>query len=293
MDTAAVGTLLLYVPNFLCSLLVMGLVPLALGTAGLLVPVAWLLSGILVFWRRAESFIAHRLMKVRRPTPDERARLEPAWCAVTARAGVHMDSYELWVEDSNDLNASTATGHILCTTRFALRHLPDGELAAVLAHELGHHVGGHSWSALLGQWYAVPGQLVWRGVRTAAARFLRASGLFVTGLVVPALAVLAVMMADALYGLPFLLLATPYLIAYVRRRGVLRADRHAAALGFGTMLVAALERSQHGERTGLNELVTESGRTGKEKGALHRLLAAHPGPRTRIHHLVPFLETAG
>ncbi|MFI2259788.1 M48 family metalloprotease [Streptomyces tubercidicus] len=63
------------------------------------------------------------------------------------------------------LNALAAAGHIVGVTRFSLERLSDGQLAAVLAHELGHHVRGHAWSSLPAQWYAVPGRLVWAVVR--------------------------------------------------------------------------------------------------------------------------------
>ncbi|MGH1555409.1 M48 family metalloprotease [Streptomyces sp. L7] len=111
----------------------------------------WLASGALVFHRphgkRPRAPFAPPALH---PTPQqERAKIEPVWREVTARAGVEGRNYELWVEDSDGLNAVAAAGHIVGVTRFALNELPNGELAAVMAHELGHHVGGHAWSGLL------------------------------------------------------------------------------------------------------------------------------------------------
>ncbi|MFD1273745.1 hypothetical protein ACFQ51_24735 [Streptomyces kaempferi] len=107
-DSTAVGNLLLHLPNFLCSLFVVGLFSAFFGDLGFLVVLAWLASGALVFHRPTESAIARRLLRLRYPTPQERAKLEPVWHEVTARAGVEGRTYELWVEDSDGLNAVAA-----------------------------------------------------------------------------------------------------------------------------------------------------------------------------------------
>lgn len=288
-DAITVGTLLLYLPNFLYSLLVMGILPWLFHTVGLVMLFAWLLSGALVFCRTVENVFAHRLLRMRRPTPDERARLEPAWHEVASRAGVQACGYELWVENSPGLNASVAGGHIVCVTGFALHHLPDRELAALLARELGRHVAGHSWSSLLGRWYAVPGELAWSTLRAALRKLSRILGVSATALALLAFVGFTVMTAGTLCGLPLALLATPYLLAYVHRRAELRADRHAAALGFGTALVSALERVHEDERkkAGLRAWVRP--RTAAH-GLLQRLLATHPEQHIRINRLVPLLH---
>lgn len=96
-----------------------------------------------------------RLYRLRYPTPEEDRKLRSAWRRVTARAGVDADAYQLWVEDSTGINAMAAAGHIVGVTSHSLRTLTPGKLAGVLAHELGHHVGGHAWSSLLTFWYAL------------------------------------------------------------------------------------------------------------------------------------------
>ncbi|BFO14462.1 hypothetical protein SHKM778_08500 [Streptomyces sp. KM77-8] len=206
---------------------------------------AWLASGALVFHRPTESALARHLLRLRYPTPQERARIEPVWREVTARAGVEGRNYELWVEDSDSLNAVAAAGHIVGVTRFAMNQLPNGELAAVLAHELGHHIGGHAWSGLLGYWYALPGRIAWRVLRAVTEFLFRVSrvfscfGVLFLGLLVAAVAITTI---STLYGIPLLILGLPYALAAVGRRSELRADRHAAALGFAPMLAAVLEK---------------------------------------------------
>ncbi|MFC8920737.1 M48 family metalloprotease [Streptomyces sp. NPDC057116] len=295
-DVTAIGNLLLYLPHFLCSLFVMALVSLLFGGLGIIVFFAWLLSGALVFHRPTESAIARRLLKLRHPTPQERARLEPVWREVTARAGVEGRTYELWVEDSDHLNAVAAAGHIVGVTRFAMNQLPNGELAAVLAHELGHHVGGHAWSSLLGYWYALPGRIAWRVLRAVSSAVFRVSRLFSCfgmGIVVLVFGAIALATISTLYGLPLLILGVPYALAAVGRRAELRADQHAAALGFAPMLAAVLDKLHQAEQHQQAQaaaIAAYHGQPPPQESALSQLLASHPDHHTRLHHLQPYLQ---
>ncbi|GAV44622.1 M48 family metalloprotease [Streptomyces acidiscabies] len=283
-DVTAVGSLLLHLPNFLCSLSVVVLVSMLFRELAVVVVLAWLASGALMFHRPTESALARYLLHLRHPTPRERAKLEPVWNEVTARAGVDDRTYELWVEDSDSLNAVAAAGHIVGVTRFAMNELPNGELAAVMAHELGHHVGGHAWSGLLGHWYALPGRLAWRALKVVLGLVYKVSRSF--GCVGVSIAVLviggiALTTISSLYGLPLLLLAVPYALAAVSRRSELQADRHAAALGFAPMLAAVLEKLHEQEE---RADATHPG-VKPAAGTLARLLSSHPDHYTRLHHL--------
>ncbi|WP_405913125.1 M48 family metalloprotease [Streptomyces sp. NBC_00963] len=311
-DAAAVGNLLLHLPNLLCSLLVMVLLSAFFGGIGLILVLIWLVSGVLIFHRPTESALARHVLRLRYPTPDERARLEPVWREVIARAGVEDRTYELWIEDSTSLNAVGAAGHIVGVTRFALDNLPNGELAAVLAHELGHHVGGHTWSSLLGYWYALPGRLVWRALRGVASGVFRASracSCFLGGILALVFGGFAIATLSSLYGIPLLLLAVPYALAAVNRRAEIRADQHAAALGFAPMLAAVLSKlhyAQEQQKAAAAQAAqyaqyAQYGPYGpyaqqgavpppKEEGRLSKLLSSHPDYHTRLHHLQPYLQ---
>ncbi|QGV79091.1 M48 family metalloprotease [Streptomyces ficellus] len=295
-DATAIGNLLLYLPHFLCSAFVVALVSLVFGGFGLILFVAWLLSGALVFHRPTESAIARRLLRLRYPTAQERARLEPVWREVAARAGVEGRNYELWVEDSDHLNAVAAAGHIVGVTRFAMNRLPNGELAAVLAHELGHHVGGHAWSSLLGHWYALPGRIAWRVLRTVSAVVFRVSRLFSCfgmGFVLLVFGAIAYATVSTLYGLPLLVLAVPYALAAVGRRAELRADRHAAVLGFAPMLAAVLDKLHQAEQHQQAQAAAVAAYHGQpppQESPLSKLLSSHPDHHTRLHHLQPYLR---
>jgi Zn-dependent protease with chaperone function len=253
----------------------------------------WIASGALVFHRPTESALARHLLRLRYPTPQERAKLEPVWREVTARAGVEGRTYELWVEDSDSLNAVAAAGHIVGVTRFAMNQLPNGELAAVLAHELGHHVGGHAWSGLLGYWYALPGRVAWRVLKAVSAvafHVSKAFGCFGVAFVVLLVGGLAFATISTLYGLPLLVLGVPYALAAVGRRSELRADEHAAALGFAPMLAAVLDKLHRQEQYEQAEVTARNGGATVEESALSRLLSSHPDHHTRLHHLQRYLQ---
>ncbi|MFI5620867.1 M48 family metalloprotease [Streptomyces sp. NPDC051567] len=306
-DATAWGQLLLHVPGFLLSLAVVASAAVLLEHGARLpswLPVLlWTLSGALVFHRPSERLLARHLHGLQHPLPDELAVLTPVWREVTARAGVDGSRYELWIENSGHPNASAAAGHLVGVTRYAVERLPRSQLAAVLAHELGHHTGGHAWSGLLGWWYGLPGRALWwfllraahlvlRSARPSAGRRRSGPALLVllAGILLTALAGwFAVRAVAALYGLPLVLIGLPCAMAALRRRAELRADAHAAALGFAPGLARMLHDTlaEEEERGG-------PGSRGRAAfagaGLLARLLSSHPDHRTRLHHLRPYLR---
>ncbi|NUS15943.1 MAG: M48 family metalloprotease [Streptomyces sp.] len=306
-DATAVGQLLLFLPIFVVSLVLVAAASYALfPAAGWAVVLLWLASGALVFHRPTEGVIARYLLNLRYPTPPERSRLEPVWREVTARAGVEGRAYELWVEESDDLNAVAAAGHIVGVTRFSLDHLSSGQLAAVLAHELGHHIGGHTWSLLLGEWYALPGRIAWVAIRKLA-RFAVLVGSRLNGLVavILFLATGAFVIAFALsfWFVILAVIAAPYPLAALARKAQLRADQHAAALGFGPMLADVLQMMRAAEPHPAGSVATgfaargdaisrgeNTPRVFHRSGLPDRLLASHPDYHTRLHHLAQYLE---
>jgi len=295
-DVTAVGHLLLHLPGLLVSLLVVLLPSVALdslvGVPFWIPPLLWLLSGTLVFHRPTEYALARHVWHMRPPMPAEAGRLEPIWREVTARAGIDSRIHKLWVEESEDLNAYAAAGHLVGVTTTALDVLTDAELAGVLAHELGHHAWGHAWVLQLGDWYARPGRLAARLVRTLvvlAIAYVGSYSLLAAALVISVVIWIAYETITFLYGVPLILLATPYLIAAVGRVAELRADRQAAVLGFARPLSNALLK-MHAEqaRPGRKALAARPAAL----GILDRLLASHPDYATRLERLRPYLERA-
>ncbi|MGW2747473.1 M48 family metalloprotease [Streptomyces sp. NPDC001450] len=284
--TAFIG-LALHLPHVLASAAVVFVVSYAveaLGGPPWWLPLGgWALSGVLVFHRPCERLMARWLFGLRYPTPQEALTLQAVWREVTARAGVDGDVYQLWVEDSPGINAMATAGHIVGVTSHSLRALPPSRLAGVLAHELGHHTRGHAWATLLAFWYALPGRLAWRLLLRLATRVDRLST-GATILVVALLGTAVIALATATYGLIFLPLVTPYLAAAVSRRSELRADEHAAGLGFAPQLMAVLSADHDREDTKHADRAVLGSRSGKKSGTA-RLLESHPDVHTRLHHL--------
>ncbi|MCX5092187.1 M48 family metalloprotease [Streptomyces sp. NBC_00365] len=293
-DATAIGQLAVQVPGFLVSLAVVASFALGiLGTAmGWLVILAWLASGALVFHRPTELAFARHVMKLRVPLAEERARLEPIWREVTARAGIEAHSYELMVENSTDLNAVAAAGHVVGVTTYALNDIPSSNLAAVLAHELGHHTGGHAWTGLLGYWYSLPGRIAWafmRGIARIAIRVASVFSLAATGMVYLFIGVFVIGGFVAAWYITVPLVIAPYLLAYVGRQGELRADRQAADLGFAPQLAQVLYHFQ-AQEDAVKAQAAAQGRKLKEPGGLARLLTTHPDNYTRLQALEPYLQ---
>ncbi|MCB5178653.1 M48 family metalloprotease [Streptomyces antimicrobicus] len=273
----ALGRLLLHLPVLLINL---GLVLLAgwglqqwCGLPYGILPCLWLAAGLLTFHRPTEGLLARYLLGLHRPLPRELAVLGPVWREVTLRAGVDGSRYELWIEDSADLTAAAAGGHLVIVTRHALETLSTARLAAVLAHELGHHTAGHTWARLVSWWYALPGRLLWLVFRPVG-RAARQTARQLPGPVAALLLISALWAAHGALTSPYGLLLgfglLPFLTAWVDRRDELRADRHAAALGFGPVLAELLAEEPEPE----------------ESGTLRLLLSSRPPARTRLHRLV-------
>ncbi|MYS89500.1 MULTISPECIES: M48 family metalloprotease [Streptomyces] len=292
-DITALGSLALHLPHVAASLAVVFLLSYALASMSSLpwwlLFGCWVLSGALVFHRPCERLMARWLFRLRYPTPDEDGRLRPVWREVTARAGVDADAYQLWIEESDAVNAMAAAGHIVGVTSHSLRTLTPGQLAGVLAHELGHHTRGHAWASLLSLWYALPARLAWRLLLRLATRLDRLpTGTAAVVIGVSGAAVVA--LATATYGLIFLPLATPYLVAAVARRSELRADEHAAGLGFAPQLMAVLHQER--DRAESRRVpATAPGTAFTKEGMIARLLDSHPDVHTRLHHLQAHVES--
>ncbi|MFC9699094.1 M48 family metalloprotease [Streptomyces sp. NPDC056943] len=246
IDGAALSHLLVTLPIGLISLGVVAFLSAMVNSVlAVIVPVLWLFSGPLVFQRKVEAAIARRLFGMRRPTPEEARRLDAVWEQVTRRAGVDRETYELWIQERTELNATAAAGHIVAVTRHAMERLPNSRLAAVLAHELGHHVGGHTWAAMLADWYALPARAAGRAVLALLFLLFRtkhwagiACGSCLSLMIVQALVMFTFVEGMWWFVLP--VAAGPLLIAWLHRRAEFRADAYAVGLGFGEALETVL-----------------------------------------------------
>ncbi|KJS55972.1 hypothetical protein VM98_10000 [Streptomyces rubellomurinus subsp. indigoferus] len=294
IDATAVGELLLQLPHFLCSLVVVGIVSLFLPTpANLLLIGLWITSGALVFHRPTEKLLARYLFHMRPALHSELIRLESIWHQVTAKAGVNPNTYDLWIEDHRSINATAAAGHIVGVTKYALDTLPAAQLAGVLAHELGHHRGGHTWAGLLGCWYSLPARFSWALLRIAAVRAFRIASTFSLFGVLAVGLVSLLLGASVAFAFPPLLLlfVTPYLLAAVGRRAELRADLQAAELGFADAMIEVFHRFLQDEEKDLAIAARENGGRTVRPSLGQRLLSTHPDTHTRIRRLEDWRAT--
>ena len=244
------------------------------------VPLAWLVSGLTLFWRPVQVAALAPVVGGRAPTTDEWARLAPIWTAVSSRANLHDDRFVLRVIDSNDLNAFACGGHLVLVTTFALDHLDDEQLAGVLAHEVGHHLGLHTVALTATHWLSLPITQVSRtafalqNVATAATNAFVAHSSALTALGRVS-AGIARGIAWALLSVVYAADATANLVAH---RSEFDADRRAIQMGFGAPLASALRE------------VVALGHGGRAVGWRARLHASHPAARTRIARIEAVLR---
>ncbi|MGH3776678.1 MAG: M48 family metalloprotease [Pseudonocardiaceae bacterium] len=101
----------------------------------------WLLSGAAVLSKPVERVLIRRFLGFRWPTGAEHQAIVSAWREVAAAAAVDPARYILVLDDARVVNASASAGHLVAVTRQALQNLTPVQLAGVLAHEFGHHLG--------------------------------------------------------------------------------------------------------------------------------------------------------
>src|SRR4051812_182964 len=113
----------------------------------LVAAVTSLAGAVLLLVKPAELAVSRWLAGPSRlPSDAELERLGPMLERVGERSGVDPGKLILRVLDDGGINASAGAGHLMFVTTGALR-LPDDQLEAILAHELGHHRGLHPIAA--------------------------------------------------------------------------------------------------------------------------------------------------
>jgi Zn-dependent protease with chaperone function len=243
---------------------------LVLPRAAWVIPVLWLLSGAALFVPPIESAVSRMSFGIRRPTEGELRKLAFPWQAVCQVAGVDSSRYLLLVQDSRAINAFAAGGRTVAVTRTALR-LPPQQLEAVLAHELGHHLSGHTVVSMLAWWYALPAHAVTYLIGMAARLVLFVGRIFASfgsALGAAVSLVVALLLLATLVFINFWLILIPFtasLLAWASRLGEFRADRTAALLGYAPALIEVLHS------WGAREL-----NAGRPAGLRAKMLATHP-----------------
>ena len=273
---------------------VLALFPVWLAAVALLwIPFNWLfgvpfthfaigefLFGIVLFSRPVQRLLFVRLLGARQPTEIERTNLESAWKVVEQQAGIRPGRFVLSVADVDDINAFACGGHMLVVSAFSIEHLTEDELTGVLAHELSHHLGGHTIALTIAQWMSMPilglAQLGIR-VRDIGLRISkRLEGEYPTFKLVGWIINIVLTSLSRVLLIGFLLAQS--LGEIVGRSAEFRADRRAHAMGFGRELRYALTRVIH--RTPASEPTR----------FLSRVLLSHPPAIDRVARLDAMLN---
>lgn len=246
------------------------------------VAAAWIIGGLLLFFRPFQVAVLSPVLGARRPTLEEIAVIDPVWDVLTHSNGYSPQHFVLRVLPADELNAYACGGHLVIVTTFALEQLTEDELAGVLAHELSHHIGLHTVALTLGHWLSIPvlalariGFFLQNVARAATDSFasdsvvLRAIGGLVAGLLrsVSWIFLAALLAADSLGNL-------------FGHRSEYEADRRVVDMGYGRHLAGALRR-----------VVTIAG-TRRPEGWRERLAASHPPALTRVARIEALLRTA-
>jgi Zn-dependent protease with chaperone function len=285
LDASFWLTLLAVLPQVFSSLMILSVLGAEISPqATWILPVTWIASAGLVFLPGVEELLIRVGHHVRRPSPAERARLHPQWLIVTQAAHLDPTRFSLWVEDSRECNAFAAGGRTVIVTREALA-LPDRQLAAILAHEVGHHLSNHPVADLLARWCALPAKLavvVTRLVIVVVVWLGRLFAYLSNGVSILVAGVTVVILLAALLTLnPWLIIAPILAIgdAAASRKGEFAADRTAARLGFGPDLLLVLRSFMANEHSSTPDRLRS------------RLLASHPPLPTRLARLERLLGT--
>jgi Zn-dependent protease with chaperone function len=257
---------------------------------GWIILIAWLASGAISVLRPIEEAIAKVVLRFRRPTMNETQRLRVVWPNVSHSAGVKGDDYDLWVHESDSINAPAGSGRNIGVTSWALKVLPPRHLHAVLAHELAHHLGQPRWLNQLLYWYSLPGRLAAWLIRATVRMVVagNAFGCLIIGLLVFGYVglILLVLIADDSKAIPVVILTpllAPFLVTWLNRMAERDADRMAADLGYGPTLIEVFYGWQV-----QNEASERPARESRSSWA-----SSHPPVAERIRALENYLGAAG
>ncbi|GAB2660968.1 M48 family metalloprotease [Kribbella swartbergensis] len=283
VEVSTAATLLTAIPWFFWSFVTVSWIAGIVGFGyGWIIVALWILSGAIVFIQSVEELIARYLFRLRKPTLVEDQRIASVWPQLSSGAGVDASKYSVWVQESEDANATPTPGHTVAVTTWSLYNLPAAHLEAVLAHELSHHLGGRTWLSLLSFWYSIPARCALIAVR-ALGRLMKAVpavGCLVIGFVTVGYLgiLLAVLTFDDSLTLPLLFLTpfvAPPILAWLGRREVMQADRRAASMGYGPTIVQVLYGWQ----------VQHQNMLGRESNRRSQLMSSTPSLGDRVRAL--------
>jgi STE24 endopeptidase len=144
---------------------------------GVAVVSVWIGIGVGVLFRLGERLAARTWLHVRPLLPAQERSFAPLLGRAVTIAGITVQDVDAYIHPGRQVNAYAFGGHSVALTRgLIIEHycgrLSDGDLVAVLVHELGHLVLGDVRFGLLSDWYSGPSRLAWRLMVGIPARVL-------------------------------------------------------------------------------------------------------------------------
>lgn len=256
-----------------------------LGSWVAVVLLSWLASGVLTLTRTGERIVVRLGPGFRRPSPADRALLDPVWTQVIDRAGLDPRSVDLYIQRGTAINAYAVGGRSVAVNTRLLNEWRRGCLdrdavAAVLAHELGHHETRGARFVLATLWLTMPWRVLYRAVLGVGIRLIgRQAALPLATVVIVTFGAAAIHAGrQSLWGTVVVLsavavcaLVVPLIDAALSRAGEYAADRFAARVGYGGDLARVLSTLDHG--------------AGREPMIVRRF-ARHPSPTDRVRNLI-------
>ena len=258
----------------------------------------WCASAVAYGLRPVQRAMARLLWPIRRPTPDERSRLERVWNRVVAHAGVSGRRFRLLVVELPEVNAHSIGRDLICVTTGALAELGDRELAGVLAHELGHHLRMHTsvsaflvWVLLPLQGVALLGNLIATPAVALAGRLVER---WPEHRLADACARCSARLGDGIRTV----FAAPGVAAFAAKNAAgrsaeFRVDAFAVDVGLGAELLSALRWFAAGEKAAGGEAADCIARGGRARHAAVRIpRPTHPPLDRRMARIAARVEKA-
>lgn len=252
------------------------------GVSYSLFAVSLLLLGVVLFSRPVQRLIFARLLGARPPTQAEFTKLDPAWRSVAQVNHFPPNRFVLAVAEGDDINAFACGGHLLVVSSYAINNLDGDELSGVLAHELSHHLGGHTIALTIAQWMSLPVITLARVGFWLQRMAQAATNMFADRYPNQGVRIIGRIATTLISSIAWIFLAGLMLAQWwsnvVGRAAEYQADARAVGMGFGRELLSALKR------------VVTSGHSEVSQGWHSVVLASHPPARIRIARLEAMLR---
>ncbi len=211
-------------------------------------------------------------LNCRRPNGPEKERLMQAMSIVCQRAGLNIKNYNLYVCRENVLNAFALGSNNIAVTLPLLNSMSIGDIAGILAHEMGHIQNRDTKAALLTSTMSSFGNLVVRiysyiTLALQIVSFIPIIGWF--SALLSWIFLIQIWLFQFLMQLPLQLITM-----FSSRQDEFEADLYACRIGLGANLYNGLSAITSGEA---------------QMSFAARILSSHPATRQRLERIEKYV----